>query len=94
MTGTVVERQRVVDVFLVAFGMSVDVKLLRDGAADQRLGAQREVGAEGQVEIDTDTARELGDVVAPHDTVAAGDGSIGIPLAIRFSRIAYLAQVG
>ena len=37
MTCTVVERQRVVDVFLVTFGMAVDVKLLCDGTAGQLL---------------------------------------------------------
>ena len=94
MTRTVVKAQRVADVFLVAFGIAINVKFLRDGTTNQCLGAQGEVTAEGQVEIDADTARELGDVVALHHTVAVGDGGVGFPGTLRVCLIAHLAQVG
>ena len=50
------------------------------------------MGAERQVEIDTDTARELGDVVALHNAVTVGDGSVVIPGTLRLCPIANLVQ--
>ena len=50
------------------------------------------MGAERQIEVESNTARELGDVVALHDAVAVGDGSIVIPGTLRLCPIAHLVQ--
>ena len=51
------------------------------GRRDQRggLGAQGEVTAERQVEIQSHTTRKLSDVVAFHDAIDVSDGGVGIP---------------
>ena len=90
---TVVESHRVTDVFNVALCVAVDVKLLRDGTTDERLRTQGEVSAEWQVEIHAQARRKLCDVVALHDTIAVGDGSVVIPDTLRFPLIAHLVQV-